>query len=223
LLGVRPLTGAAATEAAIRTAKAPILLHIATHGVFLDEQGAVGSRSTSEPVGPQPPVPASQVIGYTSDLSLSRTALVLAGANHAADADGSAKDGLLTGEEARALNLFGTELVVLSACDTGLGSIKAGQGVYGLRHAFFVAGAETVVMSLWPVSDARTHGLMKSYYRLLLDGKNPRPRVRGLHEAMRLVKAQHPHPYYWAPFIATGRDAPLTIAVRAPRSKGNVK
>ena len=98
------------------------------------------------------------------------------------------------------------ELVVLSACDTGRGDVHLGQGVYGLRRAFVVAGAETVVMSLWKVNDETTRELMEAYYRNLLAGQS---RAMALHEAMRLLRATQPHPHHWAPFIALGQDAPL--------------
>jgi hypothetical protein len=108
--------------------------------------------------------------------------------------------------ELAGLNLWGTELVVLSACDTGRGDVKLGQGVYGLRRALVVAGAETVVMSLWKVRDDSTHELMEAYYRNLLAGQG---RATALREAMRTLRLTHPHPHDWAPFIAVGRDTPL--------------
>jgi CHAT domain-containing protein len=161
-----------------------------------------------------PPSPLSaatinQVLGKSANLSLSFSGLVLAGAAHAVEAEDPASDGLLTGEEAETLNLFGTRLVVLSACDSGRGSVKTGQGVYGLRRAFFVAGAETVVTSLWQIHDGATQGLIERYYRLLLAAPNPSGRVSGLSSAMKEMKAERSHPYYWAPFVAVGRDGPL--------------
>jgi CHAT domain-containing protein len=112
----------------------------------------------------------------------------------------------VTALELAGLNLWGTQLVVLSACDTGRGDIKLGQGVYGMRRAFVVAGAETVVMSLWKVDDESTRTLMESYYRHLLAGKG---RVTALREAMLALREQKPHPSYWATFIALGSNAPL--------------
>ena len=79
-------------------------------------------------------------------------------------------DGILTALEASGLNLWGTELVTLSACDTGLGEVRDGEGVYGLRRAFVLAGAETLVMSLWPVSDSMTRETMERYYAALKAG-----------------------------------------------------
>lgn len=214
LLQVSPLLGAAATEARLRQVRSPWLLHIATHGLFLDSTRAGSHDARATLVGVRPNDTFELMTGRTVDRSLSRSALVLAGATHAATATDSSNDGLLTAEEARSLNLFGTQLVVLSACDTGRGAVKAGQGVYGLRRAFLAAGAETVVMSLWSVSDLGTQGLMQRYYRLLLDRKKPRSRISGLLEAMRAVKAERAHPYYWAPFIANGLDTPLSSGLR---------
>ncbi|MFY0579004.1 CHAT domain-containing protein [Cystobacter fuscus] len=112
---------------------------------------------------------------------------------------------LVTALELAGLDLWGTQLVVLSACDTGRGEVHLGQGIYGLRRALVVAGAETVVMSLWSVNDGTTRLLMDAYYRNLLQGQG---RASALREAMRSLRASHPHPFYWAPFIALGSDAP---------------
>ena len=112
----------------------------------------------------------------------------------------------VTALELAGLDLWGTELVVLSACDTGRGDVELGQGVYGLRRAFVVAGAETVVMSLWKVNDDTTRVLMESYYRHLRAGEG---RSAALRNAMLTLRKAHAHPYYWAPFISLGRDTPL--------------
>src|SRR5262249_42553379 len=141
--------------------------------------------------------------------SLSRSVLLLAGAEHADAAADASHDGLLTAEEVRSLDLWGTQLVVLSACDTGRGALWAGQGGYGLRRAFLVAGAETLVTSLWSVSDAATGELMISYYQKLVQGR--RARVTAMEEAMQDMKRKRPHPYYWAPFIVIGQDGPLRL------------
>jgi CHAT domain-containing protein len=149
---------------------------------------------------------------------LLRSGLLFAGANAPApEASSSAHpppdSALATALELAGLNLWGTQLVVLSACDTGRGDVQLGQGVYGLRRAFMVAGAETVVMSLWKVNDETTRSLMEAYYTNLLAGQG---RATALREAMRTVQRAHAHPYYWAPFIAMGRDTPLRL--RAPSS-----
>ena len=90
--------------------------------------------------------------------------LALAGANRRAAAGPDEDDGILTAEEVASLNLQGTEWAVLSACDTGLGEIKAGEGVFGLRRAFQIAGARTVIMSLWSVDDRATRPWMRALY-----------------------------------------------------------
>jgi CHAT domain-containing protein len=134
---------------------------------------------------------------------LLRSGLLLAGASRR---DASPDSAQVTALELAGLNLWGTQLVVLSACDTGRGDVKLGQGVYGLRRAFVVAGAETVVMSLWKVNDGTTQKLMEAYYRNLLAGLG---RGTALREAMRWLRSSRPHPHDWAPFIVLGRDTPL--------------
>jgi CHAT domain-containing protein len=194
----------------------PGVLHLATHGFFLEDapepenSRAVGNFGTlgEDPFTPHLPDP------------LLRSGLVLAGAlaqrPHASGAVRPSLEGaLVTALELAGLNLWGTELVVLSACDTGRGDVVLGQGVYGLRRAFVVAGAETVVMSLWKVNDETTRELMEAYYRNLLSGHG---RATALHEAMRSLRRARPHPHYWAPFIALGRDAPLrALAPSSPK------
>ena len=141
---------------------------------------------------------------------LLRSGLVLAGVRSSvassSDARSPLEDSLVTALEVGGMNLWGTQLVVLSACETGQGGISLGQGVYGLRRAFTVAGAETVVTSLWKVDDATTRELMEGYYQRLLAGQG---RADAMRQAMEVVRAQHPHPYYWAPFIVVGSGAPL--------------
>lgn len=154
LLRTPPLFGAEATEARLRQVRSPWLLHIATHGLLVSstQGGNPGSRALvpNQPSAAMESDVATQDLpGRTGIRPWSGSALVLAGSAHAANARDSTNDGLLTAEEARSLSLFGTQLVVLSACETGRGTASAGQGVYGLRRAFMVAGAETLVTSLW--------------------------------------------------------------------------
>jgi len=196
--------GPDATKGRLLRVSAPSILHIATHGFFLDDaampSGARAVVSTSS-VASRAPLPSSAN-------PLLRSGLVLAGAAAAAATDSSAgmDRTLVTALELAGLDLWGTQLVVLSACDTGRGDVKLGQGVYGLRRALVVAGAETVVMSLWKVNDETTRTLMESFYRNLLDGQGRTAALRG---AMQELRRKQPHPYYWAPFISLGRDAPL--------------
>jgi len=185
--------GAAASKEQLFKLASPGILHIATHGFFLeDSTGPTGTRGLAEVGSAFPRLPDP----------LLRSGLVLAGAGASADPSNS----LVTALELVGLNLWGTQLVVLSACDTGRGDVKRGQGVYGLRRALVVAGAETLVVSLWKVDDEATRTMMEGFYRNLLAGQG---RAEALNGAMLSLRAQHPHPHFWAPFIALGRDTPL--------------
>ncbi len=117
-------------------------------------------------------------------------------------------DGLLTALEVTGLDLAGTELVVLSACDTGIGEIKKGEGVFGLRRALILAGAQTQVVSLWKVDDQATQLLMTNYYTRLTQGVG---RSRALREAQLAMFDQpaYRHPYFWAAFVTIGDSSPL--------------
>jgi len=136
---------------------------------------------------------------------LLRSGLALAGANRANSESG---DGVMTALEATGLDLWGTKLVVLSACDTGLGEVRNGDGVYGLRRALVLAGSETQVMSLWPVSDRSTRDLMVGYYTALIHGRGRGEAIREVQLRMLRTRAQR-HPYYWASFIQSGEWANL--------------
>lgn len=117
-----------------------------------------------------------------------------------------AEDGLLTAEDVSGLDLLDTELVVLSACETGLGEVHVGEGVFGLRRAFVLAGAKTLVMSLWKVPDEQTRELMEDFYRRILSGE---PRADALRDAQLAMKTKHPEPLYWGAFICQGDPGPL--------------
>jgi CHAT domain-containing protein/Tfp pilus assembly protein PilF len=185
----RVLTEKAATETALKTVNAPRILHIATHGFFL--QDAPSKNAGGKTVIENP---------------LLRSGLALAGANERKSDAGD--DGILTALEASGLNLWGTKLVVLSACDTGLGEVKNGEGVYGLRRAFTLAGTETLLMSLWSVSDAVTRELMANYYKNLRSGSGRGAALRQVQLEM-LAKKGREHPFYWAAFIQSGEWATL--------------
>jgi CHAT domain-containing protein len=135
---------------------------------------------------------------------LLRSGIALAGANVSRPGD----PGILTALEASTLNLWGTRLVTLSACDTGVGDVKTGEGVYGLRRAFFVAGAESVVMSLWPISDQATRSMMTRYYAGLTRGEGRGAALRRVQLAMLADKNRN-HPFYWAGFIEAGDWTPI--------------
>ncbi len=201
------LTRATATESAIRSAAAPRILHVATHGFLLGEpvpSEAAGGGATRA-------IRAEAAI----ENPLLRSGLALAGAN--LNGEGT-DDGILTALEASTLDLWGTELVTLSACDTGVGEVKNGDGVYGLRRAFFMAGAETLVMSLWPVSDSVTRHMMTSYYAGLKEGLGRSEALRRAQLAM-LARSGRGHPFYWASFIQLGSWAPLGGAPPLDSSK----
>jgi len=175
------LTGTAATETATKKVAGPRILHIATHGFFLQD-----------------------LPGESEDPML-RSGLVFAGVNALSSAE---DDGVLTALEASNLDLRGTKLVVLSACETGLGEVRNGEGVFGLRRAFVVAGAETLLMSLWQVADEATKDLMTSYYSRLSKGE---PRAEALRQAQlaMLKDAKTAHPFFWAAFISSGESGGL--------------
>jgi CHAT domain-containing protein/Tfp pilus assembly protein PilF len=191
-------TGAQATKTVLKEVRAPRILHIATHGFFLQDAVALS------------PPGSSTTRGYGADAAIDnpllRSGLGLAGANlrNGAVAD----SGILTALEASGLDLWGTKLVVLSACDTGIGEVHTGEGVYGLRRAFAQAGAETLVMSLWPVSDYVTRELMIGYYKRLKEGAGRAEALRQVQLEM-LKRKDRRHPFYWASFISSGEWANL--------------
>jgi CHAT domain-containing protein len=137
---------------------------------------------------------------------LLRSGLALAGANHGKSGD---NDGVLTALEAAYLNLLGTKLVVLSACDTGVGEVKKGEGVQGLRRALVLAGSESQVISLWPVSDEATKDLMIPYYKALQQGEERSEGLRQVQLGMLRGRKDRRHPFYWAAFIQSGEWANL--------------
>ena len=163
---------------------------------------------------------ASGELGRFSGLRLEnpllRSGLALAGGNTWLDRrplPPEAEDGLLTAEDVTGLDLLDTELVVLSACNTGLGEIRTGEGVFGLRRAFVLAGAKTLVMSLWKVPDEQTQ---RADGGLLPPHAGRRRRGRGLATAQLALKAKYPEPYYWGAFICQGNPGPLADKIDVP-------
>jgi len=202
------LTQAEASETNFKAeATGKRILHLATHGYLLGGEctwvpdatrGIVGLDSRAE-------MDLPPAIGENP---LLLSGLALAGANNREAAGPGEEDGILTAEEIAALDLSGVEWAVLSACDTGIGEIKAGEGVLGLRRAFQVAGARTLIMSLWPVEDESTREWMKALYEARLEkGLDTAESVREaslsvLHR--RREAGQSTHPFYWAAFVAAG-------------------
>jgi hypothetical protein len=214
LLNVEPTLEGSVLESRIKSCKSPWILHIATHGFFFEDQEIdpeklgrgmelVGSETLSQ--GPFP-------FAGRLENPLLRSGLALAGANWRAKGfrpPPAAEDGLLTAEDVTGMDLLATELVVLSACETGRGEIQVGEGVFGLRRSFALAGAKTLVMSLWNVPDRHTRELMEEFYGRILAGE---PRAEALRQAQLTMKAKYPHPYYWGAFICQGDPSPLSGA-----------
>jgi CHAT domain-containing protein len=220
LSGARVLTQARATEAALKRVASPHVLHVATHGFFLPDQrreAVGGARGLGLSSGEGASVTASRF-----ENPLLRSGLALAGANQRLSEGG--EDGVLTALEVAGLNLWGTKLVVLSACETGVGEVKNSDGVYGLRRALVLAGAEAQVMSLWRVSDDATRDLMVAYYKRLQAGEGRTEALRSVQLEMLNSDARaqkdagrgltgfgsksrvgdRSHPFYWASFIHSG-------------------
>ena len=177
-LRVRPLLGRNVLETWVKAVRSPLVLHIATHAFVLPEEDPRSDDATPQRLGNR------HSGGVASDSATSpctnpmlRSGLALGGANSycvGKTLPDDAEDGILTSEDIRDLDLTGTELVVASACGTGLGQVQSGEGVYGLRRAFALAGARTLVMSLWPVSDIATAVLMDRFYDNLVARRLPR-------------------------------------------------
>lgn len=190
-----------ATEAQLKRIHGPMLLHVATHGFFLDDKlraRLAGTRGLELEALPEAAIDEPEN-------ALVYSGLVLANANSVASPEPNRDDGVLTALEASGLDLYGTKLVVLSACETGVGANASGQGVYGLRRALTIAGAESLVLSLWQVSDTATRSLMVSMYDGLAKGAPPSIALRSAQLGMLADKATS-HPFYWAAFIPSGTD-----------------
>jgi|GEM_PF-3931284 len=154
-----------ATEAKLRSSAYPRVLHLATHGLFFELKTSPGQDLNEEDSVARDTATVRHV------QTLSRSGLALSGINRGGL--GSDEDGLLTAFDVAGMNLLGTDLVVLSACDTGLGDVLVGEGVLGLRRSFQIAGARYVLMSLWRLSDREAVRQMRTFYTAYTAGKNP--------------------------------------------------
>ncbi len=210
LLRVTPLLDRDASKQQLRAHASPRILHIATHGFFLpDQHGPLGPGNPKADHDRASASLGNAPLSRSMENPLLRSGLVLAGANtwvQGKRPPPEAGDGILTGEDALGLDILDTELVVLSACETGLGDIRSGEGVFGLRRAFLLAGAKTLVMSLWKVPDSETRMLMEDFYTRLLQG---RPRLDALREAQLAIKSNFPGPFHWGAFVCQGDPGPL--------------
>jgi CHAT domain-containing protein/Tfp pilus assembly protein PilF len=217
------VTDKRATKEALAAFIGPAILHVATHGFYARDPATArvsGSRGPSAPrsTAPAPRAPRGmrvQIDSGTSSLSsrpsssdpvegLDRSGLAMAGANQGAD-------GIVTAREIAGFDWWGTQLVVLSACETGMGAVPSGDGVYGLRRSLVLAGTASQVVSLWNVNDSSARELMRDYYGELARGTG---RAHALRQAkLRMMRQpsqrRYVHPYYWAAFIPAGDWRPL--------------
>jgi CHAT domain-containing protein/tetratricopeptide (TPR) repeat protein len=182
-----------ATTRALRALHRPVFLHLATHAFVLNTKKANA--------------------GFDVDLesdAMTASGLAMAGANHRLSIDGAVSpgEGILLAEDIAMIDLLDTELVVLSACDTGKGLVMAGEGVFGLRRAFRIAGARTIVMTLWPIPDEETMQFMISFYRHLVAGQ---PKASALRAAKLSIRELYPSPYFWAGFVCEGESGAVSF------------
>jgi CHAT domain-containing protein len=198
----------------VRAGNFPSIAEANKYGADLQEKGVVAEFFVARY---EPPADSLPVTESPSNLRISkyaaqgtnpllRSGLALAGANQSRSGD---NNGLLTAMEAAYLDLSGTKLVLLSGCDTGAGEVKSGEGVQELRRALVLAGSESQVMSLWPISDESTKELLIPYYKALQQGQE---RSEGLRQAqLRMLRERKDlrHPFYWAAFIQSGEWANL--------------
>lgn len=192
---VSALSEGAASEKNLKAVKGPQLMHIATHGYFLAD-GDVGNGSA-----------AGVNAENAKSNPLLRSGLLLAGASQTLSGNAipdlqSNDNGVLTAYEAMNLSLEGTDLIILSACETGLGDVRAGEGVYGLQRAFQVAGANALIMSLWKVDDAATQLLMTNFYTNWVKSNN---KLKAFKQAQLQLMTKYKDPYYWGAFVMMGQ------------------
>ncbi|MEI8356416.1 MAG: CHAT domain-containing protein, partial [Deltaproteobacteria bacterium] len=177
-----------AVEAVLTTAESPIILHLATHGYFIGKE-EIGRNTEGADAGQM----------LLRDNPMLRSGIALAGINLSLNE--GRDEGIITAEKVMGLRLMGTELVVLSACETGLGDVRNGEGVFGLKRAFILSGAKAVVLSLWSVPSEETMGLMTRFYELMADGKTKSDALK--QSKLELMKKK-PNPFYWGAFILVG-------------------
>lgn len=204
----RQITGARASEEAFKkwapTAK---VLHIATHGFFIQDRCLSTLEASSEEASRPSALLIEPVSSGENPLLMSGLALAGANRRHELDPESDAEDGILTAEEIAVMNLIGVDWAVLSACETGVGRVQAGEGVLGLRRAFEMAGVRTLIMSLWTVEDVATQTWMRSLFEARLGGSQMAEAVRLA--SLRMIaknrsRGKTTHPFSWGAFIAAG-------------------
>ena len=175
----------AATESNLKDVRSPAILHLASHGFFSSDVVSLNTEAKKE--------------------FLFHSGIVLSGANKSISTGSIAfhNDGIVTAFEVMNLDLTGTQLVVLSACETGLGKIENGEGVFGLQRSFMLAGARNVLISLWKVDDQATRDLMIKFYEHLALGDS-------MHDSLRKAQAEQakirPNPSLWGGFVLVGNN-----------------
>jgi CHAT domain-containing protein len=178
----------------LEAVSSPKVLHIATHGYYVD------------PPKRAAPVKLSEELNKKAKYRFLRSGLIL-GQEKGGNTDNG---GIVTSLEIALLNLRATDLVVLSACDSGVGDTTPGDNVSGLRSAFHIAGAKAVISSLWSVNDEAGQELMEKFYKNLAKGKAGKMLTinQALREAkLEMIGTETPrHPYYWASFVMEGKD-----------------
>ncbi|WP_428224859.1 CHAT domain-containing protein [Flavobacterium sp.] len=191
-------TESAATEESVKqlSGKAnPFILHLATHGFFFEN-----TKQELSDLDKNIPVEAKKRIYLASEDPMMRSGLLLAGANNSwrkTNNETNADDGILTAKEIANLDLSNCKLVVLSACETGLGQINGSEGVFGLQRAFKMAGVQNIIMSLWKVPDVQSAELFEIFYAACFNGKSIQ---EAFNEAQNKMKEKY-SPYYWAGFV----------------------
>ena len=199
LTGGRLLAGEQARAATIQQQQAPRLLHLATHAYFQPDLPEAERKQDQ----PQRSKNNQGPMALSGENPLLRSGIVFAGANQ--PDDDPADDGYLTALEVARLNWKGTELVVISACESGKGDIKAGEGVYGLKRAIAVAGARSSLLSLWKVDDRATAAFMESFYNKLKSGTGRAAALAATQKEFRQSSnTTWSHPYVWAAFQLSG-------------------
>lgn len=190
---VKSYQGLDADETRLKQIRSAGIIHLATHGYFMEDAG-----KETDVFGVD--------ISKASEDPMLRSGLLFSGASNTLFSDFAKTidrdNGILTAYEAASLDFDGIDLMVLSACETGLGEVRNGEGVYGLQRAFLIAGAKKLIMSLWKIDDRTTQKLMTAFYRNKTSGRTVEESLKA---AQIEIKKEYPNPYYWGAFIIIGK------------------